>query len=161
MNKTIQQASKDAFFVRGNVIISVLDAQTQKILEQFEQKNLVVTIGRNLIRDLLAGVSGVTGLNYFAIGTDNTVVNASDVTLGTEVFRDQITSFAYAAGRLTVGYYLASGSANGNILAEAGLFGDNATGTSDSGTLFAHVTHPSIVKTASVAVTYSWQINIT
>jgi len=121
---------------------------------------MVVTTGRNLTRDLLGRANYAAGLNYFAIGTNNTAVNASDITLGTEVFRGEFTTITYAAGQLNIRYYLASGDANSNTLVEAGLFGDTASATANSGTLFARIIHPAITKTASIAVTYSWQINI-
>lgn len=53
-------------------------------------------------------------------------------------------------------YYLGSGSANGNTLGEAGLF--NAA---SGGTMFARVKlSPTIVKTSSIAVTFTWTINL-
>jgi hypothetical protein len=83
-----------------------------------------------------------------------------DTTLGTEVFRDVFTSKTYAAGQIIIKYFLASGSANGNTLTEAGLFGDDATGAADSGTLFARVVHSGVAKTSSIAITYTWTITI-
>ena len=146
--------------INCNVKIDVWDIEVNKIIETIDKHNLIVTNGKNLIRDMLGLVAGVTGLNYFAIGTDNTTVQVTDTTLGTEVFRDTFTKTNLSSAKINIQYYLGSGSANGNTLTEAGLFGDDATGTPDSGTLFARVTHTSIVKTSSIAVTYSWDVNI-
>jgi hypothetical protein len=142
-----------------NVQIDIENLETKKV-DTIHKHNLVVTSGKNLIRDLLGIVAGVTGLNYFAIGTDNTAVVVGDTTLGTEVFRDVFTSKTYAAGQIIIKYFLASGSANGNTLTEAGLFGDDATGAADSGTLFARVVHSGVAKTSSIAITYTWTITI-
>ena len=61
------------------------------------------------------------------------------------------------SGILPVKYYLATVSANGNTLAEAGLL--NA---SSGGTLFSRVVLAStIVKTTSITVTFQWDFTIT
>lgn len=144
----------------ANVTIGIFDVKTRKLLEVIEKHNLVTTVGKTLICNLLGVTAGVTGLNYFAVGTDNTDPTVGDTTLGTEVFRDTFTKTTVTSNNLNIQYYLASGDANGNTLVEAGLFGDDATGVADSGTLFAHVTHNGIAKTASIAITYSWDISM-
>jgi hypothetical protein len=141
--------------VSANVQVIVQDAVTGEILSQQEHKNLVVSGGLNLIRDLLDG-DAVAGLTHFAVGTGTSPVSAIQATLGTEVFRDTVTQRTSNTQQLIVSYYLASGSANGNTLSEAGLF--NA---STAGTMFARVLlSPAITKTAAIAVTFNWTINL-
>ena len=144
--------------ITASVNVKIIVFENNKIVKVIEKHNLVVTLGKTLICDLLAKTSGVTGLNYFAIGTGSTAVALTDTVLDNEVFRDTYTKVTVTSNNINVQYYLASGDANGNSLVEAGLFGDDATGVADSGTLFARVTHSVINKTASVAVTYSWDI---
>ena len=151
---------EEVFKLSTNVTIIIEDAKTGKIIKEIKDHNLVTTLGKNLVRDLLGKVSGVDGLNYLAIGTDNTTPTVGDTTLGTEVHRDTFTDIIYTSGNANFRYYLDSSTANGNTLVEAGLFGDDATATTDSGTLFAHVTHTGIAKTSSIAVTYSWDVTI-
>ncbi len=144
-----------------NVTIGIFDCLTEKLLDKQEVHNLAVLSGRNLLRDFLGG-DVVTGLNCFAVGTDDTSPVAGDTTLGTEVFRDtSFTQLTETDGNLNVKYYLASGSANGNTLVEAGLFGNGATGVPDSGTLYARVIFNQIVKTVAIAVTFSWDCGFT
>lgn len=141
--------------VSANVQVTVQDAATGAILAQQEHKNLVVSGGLNLIRDLLDGDS-VAGLTHFAVGTGTTAVASSQTTLGNQVFRDTVTQRTSNAQQLVVSYYLASGSANSSTLSEAGLF--NAA---SGGTMFARVLlSPVINKTAAVAVTFNWTINL-
>jgi hypothetical protein len=141
--------------VSANVQVTVQDANTGEVLSQQEHKNLVVSGGLNLIRDLLDGDT-VAGLTHFAVGTGTGAVSAIQTTLGTEVFRDTVTQRTSNTQQLIVSYYLASGSANGNTLSEAGLF--NA---STAGTMFARVLlNPAVVKTSAVAVTLNWTINL-
>lgn len=151
---------KVEFTLNTNVEITVIDVESGNVVQTIKKHNIVTTSGKNLVRDLLGMVAGITGLNYIAVGTDNTAVTISDTALGTEVFRDTFTDKIYTSGNVNFRYYLDSSSANGNTLVEAGLFGDDATGSADSGTLFAHVAHTAIVKTSSVAVTYSWDVTI-
>lgn len=141
--------------VGANVITEVWDADSGALLARQQAHNLVVNAGLNLIRDLLDGDS-VAGITHFAVGTGTAAALAGDTALGGEVFRDAVTARTSNAQQLVVSYYLASGSANGNTLTEAGLF--NAAST---GTMFARVKLASaIVKTASIAVTFTWTINL-
>ena len=117
--------------------------------------NLVVDAGLNLIRDFLNG-DAPTDLTHFAVGTGSTAAAAGDTALGTEVFRAAVTDRITAAKKLTVKYYLQTVSANGNTLAEGGIFNDPTTGT-----MFARaVLASTIVKTSSIAVTFTWDITL-
>lgn len=139
----------------ANVLIAVHDAATGAELSRQVQHNLVVNAGLNLIRDLLDG-DAVAGITHFAVGTGAAAVAAGDTTLSTEVFRAAVTSRTSNAQQLVVSYYLASGSANGNTLTNAGLFN-----SASSGTMFARVKFASsVVKTSSIAVTFTWTINL-
>lgn len=152
--------NKESFTLNTNVTIDIIDVKTNKVIETIKKHNLVTTLGKNLVRDLLGIASGVTGLNYIALGTNATAVAITDTQLGTEVYRAVFTDTVYDTAKVTLKYYLDSSTANGNTLVEAGLFGDDADGTANSGTLFAHVIYTPIVKTSAVAATYSWEISI-
>lgn len=144
-----------SFQVHVNVIKEVFSAETGELLRTEETHNLFVDAGLNLLRDFLNLGAG-TGLNRFAIGTGATAVTAADTQLQTEVFRDQFTQTTTATKQLTVKYFLASGSANGNTITEAGIFGNGATNTANSGTLFARVLQTADAKTSAEAWTYTW-----
>ena len=141
--------------VSANVQVTVQDAATGAIVSQQEHRNLVVSGGLDLIRDLLDG-DAVDGLTHFAVGTGTVAVASSQTSLDDEQFRDTVTQRTSNAQQLIVSYYLASGSANGNTLSEAGLFNDASTGT-----MFARVLlNPAVPKTSAVAVTLNWTINL-
>ena len=143
---------KERLAAKANVLVTVTDADG-KIVDRFQQHNLVVTAGRNLLRDLLNNTSPA-GLTHVAIGTGTTAVNAAQTALVTEVFRDVITQRLTDVGQLTVTLYLSTSSANGSTLAEVGLF--NA---SSSGTMYARVVLAStIAKTSAIAVTFTWTL---
>ena len=144
---------KDSIFADANVRIDVMDAETGQVLASQELRNLVVTAGRNLLRDFL-NRAAVTGVSHFAVGIGTNAVTAADTALQTHVFRDVLTRTTASDGGLQVQYFLASGSANGHTLTEAGLFNAAAAGT-----MYARVRFgSSIVKTAAIAVTFAWDL---
>lgn len=140
----------------ANILIEAHDVETGELIHSEEVHNLVVTAGRNLIRDLLSGTS-TAELSHFGVGTSSTAVSASDTDLGAVIGsgRDAITSFTSASGSLAVKYYLNSSTGNGSTLREAGIF--NA---SSGGDMFARAVYSAIVKTSSITVTFSWLISI-
>lgn len=135
-----------------SLTVDVWDAGTGRHRDRFVAKNAVVNSGLNLIRDRLNGDN--TALSHVAVGTGTAPVTSLDTTLATEVFRDILTGTTKTLGKLTVSYYLASGSANGHVLAEAGIF--NAASL---GSLYARVVFPTVLnKTAAIAVTFTWDL---
>ena len=140
---------------KGHVRVTITDARGH-IVEQFEQRNLVVTAGRNLLRDFLNNTAP-TGLTHIALGTDATASDATQTALVAEVYRDLITSRATDVGQLTLTLYLGTTQANGNTLREVGLF--NAASL---GTMYARVPlASSIAKTSAIAVTFTWTLTFT
>lgn len=146
---------KDAIKLGANVKIEVRDAKTGELIRKEYRHNLVTLAARNAIRDWLNGLGNTLTISHFAVGTGTTTPTANDTALQAEVFRDVVTKRTPDASKLTIQYYLPSTAANGYSLTEAGLF--NA---SSGGTLITRVTYQPINKTASLTVTYTWEINI-
>lgn len=152
------------FIAQGKTVTQAVEAMLQaglKPLDNFVVENLVTSSGKGLIIDMLRMIPGVTGLNYFAVGTGTNAPALTDTTLQTEGYRAAITGFVPDVGKLTVDFYLASSAANGLNLTEAAVFGDKATATANSGTLFSRMTHTVKAKDSSKAITYSWQYTFT
>ena len=143
---------------RANLTVDVWHEAAAGVRQRVRRErlhNLTVDAGLNLIRDFLNG-DAPTDLTHFAVGTGATPAAASDTALDTEVFRDSVTQRTKTAKTLTVTYYLATGDANSHTLREAGLV-TAATG----GTLFARAVLASpIVKTASLSVTFTWELSV-
>lgn len=139
--------------LQGTLAFEVRSARTGRVLRRAVQRNLVVTAGKNLVRDLLKGDSTAT-ITHVAVGTGTTAVVVTDTTLQTQVLREAATEKTAASAQLTVKYYLASGSANGNTLAEAGLFT-----AASGGTMYVRaILSSTIVKTSAVTVTFTWTL---
>lgn len=138
-----------------NVTIEVRDAASGRLLRRERQHNLVTLAGRNLIRDFLNGTASSGTISHLAVGTGTAAPTANDTALGTEVFRDAVTKRTPDAGKLQVQYYLASTAANGSNLTEAML-----TTAASGGLCFARVTFQAIAKTASITMTFTWDVNV-
>jgi len=150
-----KRRSDQALRIGVNVQAVVTDADTGATLDSQEHHNLVVDGGLNAVRDFLDAGTG-NALSHFAVGTGTAAVTAADTDLDTEVFRDAFVGTATSNKTLTISYFLTSGDANGNTLSEAGLFDDPTAGN-----MFARVLlSPPIVKTSSIAVTFTWTINM-
>ncbi len=100
--------------------------------------NLIVDAGNELICQMLIDVATYdTGLTYQAIGTDNTAPAVTDTVLGTEAARKAVTSKTRVDNEITIATFMTAGESTFAI-EEAGIFGHDATGAADSGTLFSH-----------------------
>lgn len=127
------------------------------LADEERHHNEVLNSGRNLVRDFLAGVAGLSGLSHYAVGTDATVPTKAQnpQRLIAEVNRGTITSVSVDVAKLTVEYYLPSAAANGFTLVESGPYGSGATGATDSGTCYARAVHSPRAKNDQKAFTYS------
>lgn len=142
--------------VGSNVRVTVTDAVTGELLHEQMHHNLVVDAGLNLLRDFIDG-DAVTGITHFGYGTGTTAVTAADTALGSQTARPALTSKTGTVSKAWTGtYFLNSSTGNGNTYSEAGLFT-----ASTGGTMFARVIlSPAVVKTSSIAVRFSWTINL-
>ena len=122
-------------------------------------KNLVVTVGKELVADLLLDVESV-GITYHAIGTFGSGLTLSNATLGTEVGRKLWTSKTRTGPVITfTAFYLAS-ECTYNI-AEVGCFGGAmASALSDSGVLFSRLLQSYDNSAGLVDLTFEYELTI-
>ncbi len=120
---------------KGHVKLIATDPLTGKVVAVVERSNLTVNTGLYLALDLLNPASGVTGLNYCAIGTSTTAPSAAQTTLVAEASRKVFTAVSRVTTTLTVTTFFTAAQSTYNIK-EAGLFGNGATGAANSGTMF-------------------------
>ena len=143
--------------VIGKVKFEFRNVDTGKV-EVIEVDNLVTTAGKTSIASRLRGSTTLGTITYCAVGTDATAPDVADTVLGTEIGRKLVSVRTSASNVATFQTFYQTSEANGT-LAEAGLFGDLATGVADSGTLFCH-TAISKTKTSSETLTISWTVTI-
>ena len=143
----------------GRVLLLLQNTITGKVIEE-EYKNLFVTVGRNAVANRLIG-QDKGQITYCALGTGTNAPAAGNTTLQTEVFRKliatrEISSVGNNIASFTTFYN--TGEANAT-LREAALFGDAATATADSGTLFARVAI-NRTKTSADTLTVYWTVAV-
>ena len=114
-----------------------------KLADKIHLKNLLTTVSQTArVQQLLGTYNGGADafeIKYFAFGDDTTPPAVSDVTLGNELFRKQITTITASGGNVQSIVNLGSAEANFTIR-EIGVFcGTLATATANSGTLLARV----------------------
>lgn len=144
---------------KGKVLLTMQNVITGKVTQGLFD-NMVVTRGKNAIA---AGLSGVTANNkgiitYCALGTGTTAPALADTNLETELARKQISVPSVAANVATFTTFFTTSEAVGT-LREAGLFGDDASTTPGSGTLFCRVAI-NRVKSSNDTLTLQWSVTI-
>lgn len=148
----------DSFKLKGELTIELYDAITSQLLSREIVKNLVVTAGKASIADALRGTASKGEITYCAVGTGTTAPAIGDTQLETELARKQISTNSLASKVVTFRTFYNATEANGT-LREAGLFGDLATATANTGTLYCR-TAINRVKSASNTLSLSWALTV-
>lgn len=119
-----------------------------------EVKNTVVTAGKAYLASFLAAdpASG-SFMAYIGIGDGSTGATAADTALESETAREE-GSKSSSTNVLTNSVVFAAGVGTGDV-SEAGLFS-----ASSGGTMFARQTFASVPKSATDAITVSWQVTL-
>jgi hypothetical protein len=144
----------------GMIHIVIRDAITGKIKSDDMVKNMFVTAGKNAIASALQGTTSNNKgiITYCALGTSSVAPALSDTLLGTELYRKLVSVRSVANNVATFSTFFTTSEGNGT-LREAGLFGDDATGVSGTGTLFCHAAI-SRTKSSSDTLSLSWAVTI-
>lgn len=132
-------------------------------LDRYETHNIACNVGRTALLNFVANVGGLTGIQYFAVGVGSipagqTGPQASDTQLWSEFYRQALSSATVAANQVDLSTIFSSGVAN-TTYTEAGIFGDGATGTANSGVLFAHALY-TYHKTSTVVLTNDYFVSL-
>lgn len=145
-----------------NVIGTIRDAKTGRIKERFYAHNIVVDAGLASIAARLSGVDSPANkkgtITYCAVGTGTTAPAATDTALETEIYRKLISVRSNSANVARFRTFFNTSEANA-VIKEIGLFGDNASGTTDSGTLFCHLAVDK-TKTSAETLTLDWEVSV-
>jgi len=144
---------KSNIIATGDFHLKIIEKATGQVLQTFEEKNLVVDLGKANVAKLLGG--DVTGKAITQIGC-GTGVNAPDSAdlLLTNSFIKNISSVSYPDALSTTFHWtIEDTEANGKDLTEFGLF-------NSSGFLFARKVRSAITKTNAIRLQGSWTIHI-
>lgn len=126
-----------------------------------EAHNLITSAGRTQILSFI-GASGATNAfsQYYAVGTGAIyVVQPSDSSLAGELFRAIPASFSVVGNAVTISTPFSTSQGNGTYT-NSGIFGNNATGTANSGVLMTHLLY-TYTKTSAISITNDYTITAT
>ncbi len=158
MGLTMKQ--NDIITPAGFVTVTLRDAITGKVKAVDQYKNMVVTTGKNSIADALRGTEtnnkGI--ITYCAMGTGGTAPTEANTQLQTELGRKLVSVRSVSGNVATFETFFTTSEVNGTLL-EAGLFGDAASSTANSGTMFCRVII-SRTKSSNDTLSLSWAITI-
>ncbi len=118
--------------------------------------------GLNLLRNGMEGTDSPL-IAYVALGTSSTAPTANDHTLGNEVFRKAVTSYANGAnpGEILISMYLSPNDAVGDNIQEVGFFGgSSATSAANTGVLLAHGLYAHNPKTNTESITFQLDFTV-
>jgi len=138
------------------------ELESVSLVEQKTVINIVPTIGRTVLARWLIGdntYSADTGINYGALGNDNTTPVNADTVLGNETYRKAISSVAYSNNIAYLSMFYTATEVTGTF-EEAGLF-IVGTGTIDTGQLFSHFLTGTIAKSSTETLTVQSTFTIT
>lgn len=143
--------------VTGEAEFIFTNVHTGKV-EVIKNHNVICTVGKNSLASGIIGVETNTKgiITYCAVGTSAVAPVAGNTTLTTEIFRKLVSVRSASANVATFETFFTISEANGT-LREAGLFGDDAGATANSGTLFSHIAI-NRTKTTSDTLTLRWTI---
>lgn len=159
MHKLEQITGNDLVVPTGKILIDLYNTITKKHDIQLV-KNMFVTAGKNSLADGLRGTTenNKGTITYCAVGTGVTAPALGNTTLQTEIFRKLISVRSVSGNVATFQIFFTTSEANGT-LREAGLFGDDASGTANSGTLFCRAAI-NRTKSSSDTLTFTWSVTI-
>jgi len=124
----------EAIEVTGEIQVILTHFRTGRA-RRFFYRNRVVNSGLGMIAQRLAGEGNTCEITYGAVGTDSTPPAAADTSLGAELARKLLTTRSRDGNKVNFSVFFSTGEANGD-LKEFAVFGDGASGTPDSGTMF-------------------------
>lgn len=150
---------KEIIIPKGAVMITLRNVITGRITHEL-YKNMFVTAGKNSLADHIRGTTADNKgiITYCALGTGLTAPALADTILQTEIARKLVSVRTVAANVALFETFFTTAEAIGS-LKEAGLFGDNATSSVDTGTLFCRVAI-NRTKSANDTLTLQWSLTI-
>ena len=139
----------DSIKLRGDVEIKILDANG-KVVNMHKYKNLIVTAGKTLLTELLAGITGNSIANI-AFGTDATPPAITDTALHAYVLEEPVAISYPTPNQVTFTATMPAGTGNGNTFQELGLY--CTTG------MFARLAIGAIAKSTTYQIQVAWTIS--
>ncbi|MBL7718970.1 MAG: hypothetical protein JNL72_09050 [Flavipsychrobacter sp.] len=138
---------------KGFFRVQIIETATGNILEDYEDNNLVVTLGKANTAQLLAGAATGKKINKIAVGIGTTPPDVADTALTTPFIKN-IDGYSFPnTNEVLFSWTIETTEANGLSITEFGLM-------NDSGVLFARKIRSAIIKSSSIKLVGTWKITI-
>ncbi len=124
-----------------------------KVKEEYDFKNLVVTVGKNFVASRMVGTASNV-MSHMAVGSGTTAAAAGDTTLGSELGRVALAASTATTNVVTYTATFPAGTGTGAVT-EAGIFNAASAGTMLCRTVFSVVN-----KGVDDALSVTWTITI-
>lgn len=140
----------ESFYMTGTLGI-VLTNEHGEVVQSISTKNLVVTVGKEVIASRL-GNGGAAAMSHIALGTGTTEALAAQIALVAEAGRAVITDTTVTGTTVQYTSILGPGVGTGAIT-EAGIFNAGTAGSMLCRTVF-----PVVNKSALDTITIVWTV---
>ena len=120
------------------------------LVEQFEDRNLIVSTGRNAIAALIGSADSDKAVDRYAVGTNGSDTVLTDTAI-TAPFNKAVAGITYPAGAVQFAFTLELAENNGVTIREFGLI-------CVDGTLMARIVRAPIIKDNTVRIEGTWTI---
>lgn len=144
---------KEGIEAKGLFSVQIIEADSGNILEDYEDNNLVVTLGKANTAQLLAGAATGKKINKIAVGIGTTPPDVADMALTTPFIKN-VDGYSFPnTNEVLFSWTIETTEANGLSITEFGLM-------NDSGVLFARKIRSAIIKSSSIKLVGTWKITI-
>jgi len=138
--------------LKGEVVFDIIDAKTGAIIEHYEDRNLVVNNGRQIVTQLLGAATSTKKLSKIAFGTNGTAPVGGNTAI-TGAFTKNLGAVSYpTVSSVRFDWTLGAAEGNGIAIRELGLLATD-------GTLFARKVREVINKNSDIILNGYWQIS--
>jgi hypothetical protein len=155
--------TRNKLFLSGRIKATLRDIKTGKIKQIVEVHNIIPTVGLTAIARRLGNIGSKSNegmITYGAVGSGSNTPASSDTTMENEIARKLIADSENTNNVILIETYFNSSEGNGDLTKFA-LFGEDASASADSGTMFEHVDFDStITKTSNDDLTVQSYITI-
>lgn len=122
------------------------------VIEEVEEKNLIVTLGRTTLAKLLANPEVTDAIATISVGSNGTSPALGDTAI-TNPLNKPIDGYSYpSSGQVQFNWTIFESEAIGSVIAEYGLFSSN-------GIMFNRIARQPFTKTSDIELTGRWIIN--
>lgn len=138
--------------LKGEFVLDIINAHTGHVIEHYEDLNLVVNNGRQIVMQLLGSANTNKKLSKLAVGTNGTQPVATNTAITGSYVKNLGTVSYPTVSSVRFDWTLGAGEGNGILIREFGIL-------STDNTLFARKVREAINKNSDIILSGNWTIS--